>query len=414
MHRLSPTLAVLIAVGFTFSSASHADDWPQWRGPLRDGISREQGLAKSWPTDGPKLLWKKTGLGEGFSTPSIARGILYTMGNLDGEEYLLAFDLKAQGKPLWKTSLGSVRHAGAGYPGPRSTPTVDGDRIYCVGLNGDFVCADAASGRIVWRHDYVADYGGRIPTWGYCESPLIDGDRVVGTPGGSQASIVAFDKATGKQTWSTGFGDGAGYASLINVLVAGAPQYVQFTSGGLVGVHADGGKLLWRYDAPANGTANCSTAVVHGDRVFGASGYGTGGGAADISRDGAEFQAREAFFTKEMKNHHGGLVLVDGHVYGSDDPGILRCIDLATGQTKWQDRAPGKCSLIYFEGLLIARSERGKVSLVKVSPEACEVVSEFEQPDRSDKPSWPHPVVANGVLYLRDQDLLLAYDVKAK
>ncbi|MGC3972689.1 MAG: PQQ-like beta-propeller repeat protein [Pirellulales bacterium] len=407
------TSAVLL-VGLFFTATVRSDDWPQWRGPHRTGISQESGLAKSWPADGPKLLWKAAGLGEGFSTPSVARGVLYVMGNVDDQEYVMAFDLKAQGKPLWRTAIGPVRHQGAGYPGPRSTPTVDGDRVYCIGLNGDFVCVEAATGKLVWRHDFVVECGGKIPTWGYSESPLIDGDRVVGTPGGSQASIVAFEKNTGKQLWSTGFGDGAGYASLINVYVAGAPQYVQFTAQGIVGVHAEGGSVLWRYDAPANGTANCSTALVDGHRVFAASGYGTGGGAADISRDGAGFQARQAFFTKEMKNHHGGMVLVDGHVYGSDDPGILRCIELASGETKWQDRTPGKCSLFYFDGTLITRSERGKVCLVKISPAACEVVSEFEQPDRSDKPSWPHPVVADGVLYLRDQDLLLAYDVKGR
>lgn len=394
------------------AASACGDDWPGWRGPQRTGISHEKGLAKSWPAEGPKLLWKSTEVGEGFSTPSVADGLLYVMGNRDGQEFVMALDVASRGKVVWTTAIGPVRHEGAGYPGPRSTPTVDGSKVYCLGLNGDLICLDAKSGEIAWRHDFVVEYGGDIPSWGYSESVLIDGPWVVCTPGGSKASIAAYQKDDGRPVWGSEFGAGAGYASIIIAEIDGVKQYVQFMQDRVVGVSAQNGAPLWRYDAPANGTANCSTPLAAGNKVFAASGYGTGGGAVNVKKQGDAFQADEAFFTKQMKNHHGGMILLDGYIYGSDDPGILTCIELATGETKWQERAPGKCSLIYVDGRLITRSERGQVCLVNVSPEKCEVVSEFEQPDRSDKPSWPHPVVAGGLLFLRDQETLLCYDLK--
>lgn len=387
-------------------------DWPQWRGPERNGVSRETGLAPTWPADGPRLLWKADGLGEGFSTPAIIGGTLLTMGNRDGREYVVALDVRSTPKPLWATPIGPVRHSGAGYPGPRSTPTFDLGKVYALGMNGDLVCLDFRTGKPLWRHDLVAEFGGRVPTWGYSESPLVDGPWVLVTPGGAQATLGAFLKTTGKPVWGAAIGDGAGYASIVKAGIGGSRQYVQFTARGVVGVEAKSGAMLWRYDAPANDTANASTPLVVGDVVFAASGYGTGGGAVKIVRQGASFQADERFFTTDMINHHGGMVVLDGHVYGSSDPGILTCIELATGTTKWRERALGKGSLVAVDGRLITRSERGTVCLAKVSPEGCEIVGRFEQPDRSDKPAWPHPVVADGKLYLRDQDALWCYDVR--
>jgi len=408
--RTSSLAALFIAL--LMAPLARAEDWPAWRGPERTGISKEQGLLKSWPKSGPKLLWQTKTVGEGFSTPSVAAGVLYAMGNEEGQEYIYAVDVNAQGKQLWATSLGKVRHAGAGYPGPRSTPTVDGDFVYTLGLNGDLVCLDAKSGKIEWRHDLVGEFGGSIPTWGYSESVLIDGPWVVCTPGGSQATLAALDKTTGKLVWSSGVGDGAGYSSIVKTEIGGAKQYVQFTAEGLIGVAAADGKPLWRYDAPANGTANASTPLVAGDKAFAASGYGTGGGAARIMKSGSEFKAEEAYFTKQMKNHHGGMVLIDGYLYGSDDPGVLTCLEFETGKIMWRERGTGKCSLVALDGMLVTRSEAGKVCLVKISPEKGEIISEFEQPERTDKPSWAHPVVANGKLYLRDQELIQCYEMR--
>lgn len=394
--------------------AAQAADWPAWRGPARDGICRETGLAEQWPEGGPPLVWKATGLGEGFSTPSVSGRALLTMGNLQGQECVVALDIQAQGKLAWTTPLGPVRHRGGGYPGPRSTPTIDGTRAYALGMSGDLVCLDLRTGRIMWRKNLASDFGGETPHWGYTESVLVDGPWVLCTPGGPRATVVALLKSNGRPVWSAAVGDGAAYASIMPLEVEREKQYVQFTESGVIGISARNGQLLWRYDAPANSTANIATPVVSGPRVFAASGYGTGGGAVDVVRSGRGFTANEAFFSSQMKNHHGGLIIVDGHVYGSDDPGILTCLELASGEVRWRDRGPGKCSLLFADGYLYCRDERGTVSLVEATPEAFRLKGQFEQPDRSGQMAWPHPVISGGRLYLRDQDVLLCYDVGAR
>lgn len=395
-----------------FVNPSVADDWPSWRGPNRDGICAETGLLKEWPSEGPPLAWKTTGLGEGYSGPAIVGNVLYTMGNADGKEWVLALDCTKQGKKVWATPIGLVRSEGGGYPGPRSTPTIDGDRLYTLGAAGDLVCLDAASGRRIWQHDLVRDFGGQAPQWAYAESVLVDGPWVLCTPGGQRATIVALDKARGQLVWSSPVGDPAGYSSIIKASIGKVKQYVQLTHRGVVGVNAKDGAPLWRYDKPANGTANVTTPIWFGQTVFAASAYNTGGGLVWIKKAGRGFQAQEMYFTKKMKNHHGGLILLDGHLYGADE-GALTCLDYKTGDVKWANGAPGKCSLLYADGMLYARNENGPMSLVEATPEACRVKGRFEQPDRSGKNSWPHPVIANGMLYLRDQDVLLCYDVRA-
>lgn len=413
-RRLHARFAVILVASCSLllHCEARADDWPQWRGPDRNGISKETGLLTSWPAEGPKVLWKVTGLGEGFSTPSVVGNLLLTMGNRDGQENVLAVDVEQNGKIAWATPIGAVRSSGSGYPGPRSTPTVDAGRVYALGLNGDLVCVDLKTGRGLWRQDLVATFGGRVPNWGYSESVLIDGLWVVCTPGGSKATIAALLKSTGKPVWASPPGAGAAYASIVKAEYGGVKQYLQFLDSGVFGVSAKDGAPLWRYDAPANGTANIPTPIPYGNFVFAASGYGTGGGAAEISKRGTGFVAAEKFFSSDMTCQHGGMIILDGHVYGSSDPGILTCIELKTGETKWRERAPGKCSLIYVDGRLITRSERGEVSLLNISPAGCEIVSQFDEADRSDKPQWPHPVVANGKLYLRDQDTLTCYDLR--
>lgn len=388
------------------------EDWPAWRGPLRNGLCTEQGLARKWPKEGPPLVWKVENIGDGYSTPSVAGGAIYVMGNRDGKEYVFALDRSQQGKELWAAAIGPVRHDGAGYPGPRSTPTVEGDRVYALGMNGDLVALEAKTGRLVWSRDLVKEFAGTIPSWGYSESVLIDGPWLLCTPGGGQATLAALDKQTGKTVWQSPVGNGAGYASIIVATIDGVKQYVQFTAQGVVGVQADNGKFLWRYDAPANGTANISTPVVAGNEVFAASGYGTGGGLVELAKAGAEWKANQAYFTKAMKNHHGGLLLVDGFLYGSNDPGLLTCLDFKSGKEMWADRGPGKCSVVFADGLIVARSEEGKVSLVEATPGQFTMLGSFEQPNRSGRPAWPHPVVAGGELYLRDQNVLMCYELR--
>ena len=405
--------SAVVAALASFCLSAVADDWPSWRGPNRDGHCQEKNLLKQWPAGGPKLAWKTTGLGEGYSGPAVVGKVLYTMGNVQGKECVLALDVSQQGKVVWTTPIGPVRHNGGGYPGPRATPTIDGDRLYTIGVNGDLVCLSTRGGQPVWRQDLVQGAGGAIPQWGYSESPLVDDKLVLCTPGGQRATIAAFMKATGKPVWGAPIGDGAGYSSIIKADILGVPQYVTLTARGVVGVAAKDGRPLWRYDKPANKTANIATCVTLGKTIFAASGYNTGGGLMWVKRAGQGFSAEELYFTKEMKNHHGGFVLVDEHLYGADD-GTLTCLEYKTGKTKWRDRAPGKCSILYADGMLYCRSERGPITLVEANPEKYVEHGRFDQPDRSGKEAWPHPVIAGGMLYIRDQDVLLCFDVRGK
>jgi len=414
---------MLAGVSLTVLTAfaqSGGNDWPQWRGPNRDGVSKETGLLKSWPAGGPKLLWKATGLGEGHSTPSVAAGRIYGMGLRGDDEVVWALDA-ATGKMLWSTRIaagGTLGGSQGGY-GSRSTPTIDGDRAYVVGVQGELACLQVSDGKLLWQKNFVREFGGRVPSWGYSESPLVDGNKVIATPGGSQGTIVAFNKLSGDVVWKTLLpeGDaekyrGGGYASPIVATVGGQRQYVQFLGGGVVGVAAQDGRFLWRYTSPANRTANIPTPIFRDNAVFAASGYNTGGGLAKLVAGAGGTTVQEVYFTRQMQNHHGGVILVGDYLYGFDGSN-LTCLNFQTGEPAWSNRSVGKGSLVYADGMLYARSEQGTVGLVEATPTAYVEKGRFEQPERSKAPSWPHPVVANGRLYLHDQDILLCYDVKA-
>ena len=411
LHPLCRAATGLIVL-LMLPNRTPAADWPGWRGPHRDGICAETGLLKRWPREGPKLLWKATGLGEGFSGPAIVGNLLYTMGNRSGEEWVMALDLRNRGKLVWATPIGIVRHKGGGYPGPRSTPTIDAGRLYTLGCAGDLVCLDAKDGHAIWKRDLARDFGGRAPQWGYAESVLIDGHWLVCTPGGRRATIVALRKSDGRPVWTSPVGDDAQYSSILKVSIGRVPQYVNFTKRGVISVRASDGKFLWRWNRPANGTANVTTPVWYGQTIFAASAYGTGGGAVwpRVTADG--FQPQELYFTRDMKNHHGGLVLFEGCLYGANDPDRLVCLDYKTGRVKWSDPRPGKCSVLFADNMLFCRDENGPVSLVEATPEEFRLRGRFEQPDRSRRKAWPHPVIAGGRLFLRDQDVLLCYDVR--
>lgn len=408
---------LLVVVVLGLAGGLRADNWPAWRGANRDGICIETGLLKEWPKAGPKLLWKVRGLGEGYSAPSVVQKRLFVMGNLGGKECVLALDVSKNGARVWSAPIGPVRHNGGGYPGPRSTPTVDIEEgtIYAEGVAGDLVCIDARNGKIVWRTDLVKDLGGQAPQWGYSESVLLDGNWIICTPGGAKNTLAALDKRTGKLVWGCPAGDPAAYSSPIQTSIGLVKQYVTLTGKGLIGVNARGGGLLWRYDKVANGTANIPTPVAFGQTIFGASGYGTGGALVWPQKEAdGSFKVQQLYFTRNMKNHHGGVILFDGALYGADDPGSLTCLDHKTGKLLWEDRGPGKCSILFADGMLYCRSERGPISLVAANPKSYQLKGQFEQPDRSDKNAWPHPVISNGRLYIRDQDVLLCYDVREK
>jgi outer membrane protein assembly factor BamB len=411
--RVAAGALLLLTGGLTLASraqAPAAGEWPQWRGPDRTGVSQETGLAKSWPGEGPALLWKSDGRGEGYGTVSVTGDRIYGMGNRGEEEVVWALDA-GSGKELWSTPVAPARSVPRG-DGPRSTPTVDGERLYVLGVNGDLACLDL-EGKVLWRQSLVREFGGQVPRWGYSESPLVDGEKVIATPGGREAALVAFNRQTGEVVWRSRVpgGDTAHYSSAIVAEVDGQRQYVQFLSGGVVGVAAADGKFLWRYDAPANRTANCSTPIFRDNHVFAASGYNTGGGLAKLTPGPDGVAAEQVYFTRQMRNHHGGMVLVGDYLYGFDESN-LTCLEFNTGNVRWFNRSVGKGSVVYADGFLYVRSERGPVALLEATPAGYVEKGRFDQPERSTLPSWPYPVVAGGRLYLRDQDLLLCYDVR--
>src|SRR5574341_177853 len=425
MKRYALYLALFLLNATAFAGAPRPFDWPQWQGPDRNAISKEKGLLKEWTKDGPPLAWKITGLGGGDSAPSIAAGRIFGMSNRGEDEVVWALS-ETDGKTLWVTRLGPAfpQQASQGKEGPGCTPTVDGERLYVIGLAGEVSCLQVRDGKIVWQRSMQRDFGGEVPTWSFRESPLVDGDKVICTPGGEDATLVALDKLTGKTIWKSQVpgSPGAAYSSAIAIDFAGQRQYVQLTAKALVGVAASAGEFLWRYDRPATRMGiNCSTPIYHDGRVFAASAYGAGGGLVKLSKDAnGGVKAEEVYFSKKMQNHHGGMVVLDGCLYGANggnEGGFLVCLDFKTGNVLWdgrddaERRAP-KGSVALADGRLYYRTEKG--TMVLIEPSAKEYIERgrFEQPDRSKLPAWAHPVIANGKLYVRDQDLLLCYDVK--
>jgi outer membrane protein assembly factor BamB len=637
------------------AGSSLAADWPQWQGPNRDGKSADTGLLKQWPEKGPLLVWRNDKLGGGYSAPSIASGRVFVMSNRGDEEVVLALSEK-DGSEIWVAPLGPAfqQQASQGREGPACTPTVDGERLYVEGLGGTVACLQVKDGKIVWQRSLTEDFGGRRPMWSYRESPLIDGDKVIVTPGGADAMLVALNKLTGETIWKSrmsdspaaasgapsgaggdragagerggdrgsaggagggsaasapaggvsasgvtgtrdpglfvgehfsmtafsckipngkylaklyfaetyegitapgqrvfsfnvqgkefkdfdiwvkaggpyrayietvpvevtngefrivftpkvenpaikaieilpqaegaasrattirikagqsapftdssgnvwqpdqgfeggmtnpmtggsgagaggfgggrggaggggfgGFGGGGGaaYASAIAIDFEGQRQVVQLTARALIGVAASDGKFLWRYNKPANGMAiNCSTPVYNDGMVFASSAYGAGGGLVKLSKDAdGTVKAEEVYATTDMQNHHGGMILMDGYLYGAtggNEGGALACLEFKTGKVMWDRRESAgrraKGSLALADGLLYYRMEDGAILLIEPSPKQYTERSRFEQPDRSKLPAWSHPVIANGKLYVRDQDILFCYDVKGK
>ena len=400
------------AGGGTRTSKAAPGDWPVYGGTDHDNVSRETGLLKSWPTDGPKLAWTAQGLGEGYASVTVAAGMVYTMGNVGPNEAVTAINLET-GETVWQEKTGGASRLNAGN-GPRGTPTFDDGKVYALGGNGDLTCLDAKTGNQVWKKNILQEFGGENIQWGISESVLIDGEKLICTPGGSNGTIVALDKTSGKPIWRCKVpgSSRAGYSSVIVATVGNVKQYVQFLHVGVVGVNADTGEFLWGNNASANGTANCSSPLFGDNMVFSASGYGTGGAMVKLAARGKKVEASPGYKTNKMENHHGGMVLLDGHVYGSSDPGVLRCLELRTGNVKWEDRSIGKGSITCADGHLYVRSENGPVALVEATPQGYNESGRFDQPNRSGASAWAHPVVAQGKLFLRDQNRLLAYSVK--
>ena len=385
------------------------DDWPQWRGPRRDGVSAERGLLKAWPESGPPLAWKATGAGQGYSSFAVAGGRLYTLGARENREHVVAFDI-ASGKRVWDAPHGQ-RFSNDRGDGPRGTPTVDGTRVYAFGASGDLTALEAASGKVAWTVNVIRDFGGQNITWGLSESPLIVGDRIIVSPGGPGSSVVALNKADGKLIWKTE-ADRAGYSSAVLHELGGISEAIVFTGQRALGVNIANGRVLWSYDRVANRVANIATPIVRGDHVFLSSDYGTGAALLRLTAAGGGITAQEVYFTREMRNHHASSVLVGDHLYGFSSA-ILTAMRFDNGEVAWRDRSVGKGSLVHADDRLYLFSERGVVALAEASPEAYKEHGRFSL-ETGSLPTWSHPVVSNGKLFLRDQDTIYAYDVRAK
>jgi outer membrane protein assembly factor BamB len=405
----SAVAALLVLCLAVAAQAQAVGEWPQWRGANRDGVSAETGLLKEWPEGGPALAWKATGAGVGYSSMSIAAGRLYTMGLRGEREYVVAFDVKT-GKELWATAHGAAYRDSRG-DGPRGTPTFDAGRLYALGGNGDLSCLDAATGKIVWTMNVLEKFGGSNINWGISESPLVVGDKLLVNAGGRGASVVALAKRDGSLLWKSQ-SDRPGYSSAVPLRVGNATQVVFFTAERALGLDLDTGRLLWEYDKPANRTANVATPVVRGNRVFISSDYGTGAGLVEIKATPQGVTAQEVYFTREMRNHHSTSVLVGEHLYGFSS-GVLTAMRFDTGEVAWKDRSVGKGSLVYADGNLYVFSENGVVGLVEATPAGYRERGRFRI-EQDSLPTWAHPVVAGGRLYLRDQNTVYAFDVKAK
>ncbi len=394
-------------------TSAQAAEWNQWRGPDRDAISTESGLLKQWPQGGLKLVWKATGLGSGFSGVSLWADRVFTMGDKEDGSYLVAVS-RVDGTPLWSTKVGKAGGNDKQRPGPRCTPATDGARVITLAQYGELLCADIATGAELWRKSYQDDFGATaVPRWNFSASPLLDGDRVICLPGGPQGAMVALNKETGALLWQTaGVMDDASYSSVIAAEIGGVRQYIAVTDARVFGVRATDGTVLWQ--AARKQRNVIPTAIYRDGIVFISSGYNAGCHGFRITADGGAFKAEQIYDNRRLANQHGGSILVGDHVYVSvDSGGRLTCVEFKTGQIVWQDTSVGKASLGYADGHLIVRSEKGPVALVEATPAGYREKGRFDQPDRSDYNSWPHPVVAGGRLYLRDQDVLLCYELKA-
>ena len=386
-------------------------DWPQWRGPSRSAISPETGLLRSWPAAGPPSAWSTSNLGAGFGSISVSRDRIYVQGMRNSQSVVSALN-RADGKLVWVRPIGRASDNDRG-PGPRGTPTVDGDRLYVLTDSGDLASLRVQDGAIGWQRNILQDFGGRNIDWLISESPLVDGNNVIVSPGGRGAGMVALDKATGKTVWvSKELNDRAGYASPIVADVQGVRTIMTLTSEAGIGVRASDGKLMWHHPAVSNSTANIASPVFFDNKVFYSSNYGTGGALLSLRSQNGEVRAQEVYFTRDMQNHHGGMVVVNGYLYGFHNA-ILTCLEFATGKVMWRNRSVGKGSLAYADGSLYILSENNVVGMADASPAGYRETGRFRISDQG-WPSWAHPVVSGGRLYIRDQGILTAYNIRAK
>lgn len=412
ISNLIPSLSQTAALFLCTTITAAAKDWTQWRGEQRQGHSPDTGLLKSWPEGGPKRVWLFEDCGKGYSGPSIADGRIFIMGTREDMTQLICLS-EAEGKELWATDFDVVYSNGWG-DGPRSTPTVDGDLVYALSGKGTLICAKVSDGAIVWKKHLVRDFGGEVQSWGYTESVLIDAERLICTPGGKKGAIIALNKKTGDLIWtSAGFTDNAQYSSPIVFEHGGKRQYAQLFMKTLAGVDAINGKLLWQTSFPGR-TAVIPTPIYADGKIYITAGYGVGCKQIKLGKEDPEV----VYENKVMINHHGGVILIDGHLYGHSDKGGWKCQNFETGEEVWNHDGVGKGAISYADGMFYCLGERsGTVALIEASTEGWKEHGRFQLDPQTEIRSksgkiWTHPVIINGRLYLRDQDLFFSFDVK--
>ncbi len=413
--------SVIVAAVLAWGRADlRAEDWPQWRGPDRDGVSSETGLLKDWPAGGPRQVWVAREIGSGYSTPAVAGDRLYLLGTGEDQTEFVAALQTSDGHLLWKVRLGKIGNPDQkpNYPGVRSTPTVEQDLLYVLGSDGDLICLESASGKERWRKNLRSDFGGKPGEWAYSESPLLDGDKLICTPGGSDATVVTLDKQKGNVIWKCAVpgGDDAAYSSAIVVQAAGLRQYVQFIGNGLIGIEAKTGKFLWRYPRTVSKyRANIPTPVAEGDLVYSGA-AGTGGGVVKLIPADGGVKAEEVYFESKLPTAIGGVVRKGKVMFGTTGQALL-CADFATGKMLWEERSLGAASILLADDRLYLHGENGEVALVEASDAGYHEKGRFNPPDQPKRKNgmekaWAYPVVANGKLYIRDHDRLWCFDVR--
>jgi outer membrane protein assembly factor BamB len=401
------TLLICLSLSAQAKAKTETTDWNQFRGPKRDGIAPDTGLLKEWPQSGPPILWKAAGMGKGYSSVCVSGPRVYTMGEIGSDYCLVALNV-ADGKTAWIAKIAKVQDVP--YPGTRTTPATDGQIVVALSPHGDLVAVQAATGREMWRQRF----DGPRPNWGFSESPLIDGNLVIATPGGGSGTVAAYVKTSGQLAWRSGeLKDAAAYASVVPVEMNKIPLYLVFTADSVAGLVAKTGRVAWKAERKGQ-TAVIPTPIYKDGVVFVSSGYGVGHNGFQVSFAGGGFRAQQIYSGKEMTNHHGGMVLVGDHVYGLSDNGGLKCIELKTGKEVWANGSVGKGSIAYADGHLYCRSERGPIALVEATPTAYKEKGRFTPPDCTGRDVWANPAVSGGKFYVRDQDTLICFDVKAK
>ncbi len=398
---------VLIVFGFLVAAwPAAASEWPHFRGPGYDGISQESGLVRSWPEDGPKQIWKRQ-IGDGFSGISLAGGALYTADSNEQSEFLVKID-PASGRELWRRRIAEVFEDSWGS-GPRSTPTVSGELVVILSSDGHLVALNSSDGALRWSHDLKQKYGVETPEWGFVASPVVSGERVIVEVGGpGQNSVVAFHRGSGKQLWATGEG-GSTYGSPLPVQIGGAEQLLFLNHTGLLGVSPEG-ELLWRFGVSESGTKPASPVFVAPDMVMISAAYGFGAAAVRLTAGEDGYIVKEVWKDPNlMRNHFSSSLAIGGYVYGMDNS-TLKCIDPKTGTQIWVKRGRlGKASLIAADGLLILLTETGTLKLIEATPDE---YRELASAKLLGGRCWTAPSLADGRLYLRNQQEMISIDLR--